>query len=117
MTEQEKRIQEQTKDAIEVLGFLKKDFENKAKPRCKFARVRAGLFFGIKALEKQVPTKLVYETRCSDRISGYCKSCGGAVLVIDTWLKRQRGHCCDWCGQRIAINWEQGGDTNDNEHN
>ena len=41
MTEQEKRIEEQTKDAIEVLGFLKKDFENKAEYDPLFAKRKA----------------------------------------------------------------------------
>lgn len=124
MTEQEKRIQEQTKDAIEVLGFLKTDFENKAKPRCKFARVRAGLFFGIKALEevqqyravgtveefkalkeKDTPYKPeVYE----DRYYG-CK-CGN--ILLHKWLKyptelmpKSEGlpHCLA-CGQKL--DWE-----------
>ena len=105
MTEQEKRIQEQTKDAIEVLDFLKKDFENKAKPRCKFARVRAGLFFGIKALEKQIPKKLI-ETKglifslTKDGSEAYeiiceCPNCRSREL--------KRGFPCK-CGQKL--DWE-----------
>ena len=91
MTEQEKRIQEQTKDAIEVLGFLKKDFENKAKPRCKFTRVRAGLFFGIKALEKQIPKKPVDKIMYLE-----CPACGD-VGILDCGY-------CPVCGQKL--DWE-----------
>lgn len=96
MTEQEKRIQEQTKDAIEVLGFLKKDFENKAKPRCKFARVRAGLFFGIEALEKQIP-KMVREL--DDTKTLYCAVCTSCQYLV---YRNQR--YCDGCGQKL--DWE-----------
>ena len=101
MTEQEKRIQKHTTDAIELLGFLKKDFENKAKPRCKFARVRAGLFFGIKALEKQIAKKPLGTTMAKDKDTsvgsiGRCPCCDGIVAEDMLW--------CDDCGQKL--DWE-----------
>lgn len=108
MTEQEKRIQEQTKDAIEVLGFLKTDFENKAKPRCKFARVRAGLFFAIKALEKQIPKKPIIQSRgvydddsgdwLRDEEWNMCPTCTTRNEVYRGW-----SHCIH-CGQKL--DWE-----------
>lgn len=92
MKEQEKRIEKQTKDAIEVLGFLKKAFENKAKPRCKYARVRAGLFFAIKALEKQIPKKPIDKFMYVE-----CPTCGN-VEILDCGY-------CPACGQKL--DWEE----------
>lgn len=96
MTEQEKRIEKQTKDAIEVLGFLKKDFENKAKPRCKFARVRAGLFFGIKALEKQIAKKPYVEADDDGFKLYHCPTCKMPILGSTEY--------CSDCGQKLS--WE-----------
>lgn len=106
MTEQEKRIEKQTKDAIEVLGFLKKDFENKAKPRCKFARVRAGLFFGIKALEKQIAKKPYVKSSDYNFKGYYCPCCDGYVRSVHTRMEiiREEDVYCGRCGQHLS--WE-----------
>lgn len=103
MTEQEKRIQEQTEDAIEVLNFLKKDFENKAKPRHRFARVRAGLFYGIKALEKQMPKKPYLETKgLLDVKMWHCPVC--KKEVASDWNRDLANTYCHHCGQKL--DWE-----------
>ena len=101
MTEQEERIQKQIEDAIEVLGFLKKDFENKAKPRCKFARVRAGIFFGIKALEKQVSQKPIDKSKNpADWHVMACPCCEYVFWNSGQFFHYEPKHC-DKCGQKI----------------
>lgn len=102
---------EAIKDAIEVLGFLKKDFENKAKPRCQFKRVRFSLSLAIQALENQIAKKPAfvytrfrhYGKHISDGQSidkcYKCPNCNSHVFHVFDDEKY-----CKYCGQKL--DWE-----------
>ena len=60
-------------------------------------RVVEARYMAIKALEKQIPNKLI-NTRQS--VSGCCPNC---KKYISDWLEYNKFMCCPYCGQ--AIDW------------
>ena len=72
----------QLKDTVEVLEFLLKCFENIAKPRVQYKRIRAALRMAIVAVERATPKEVLEK---------HCPVCGGMVAFRN----------CERCGQRL----------------
>ena len=50
-----------------------------------------------------IPTPLSFSMRFKNCICGYCPFCGSPVKIRNTLLRRIKGACCSWCGQRITV--------------
>lgn len=36
-------------------------------------------------------------------MAGFCPTCAGSVEIEKTWIRKQKGACCSWCGQRLKV--------------
>ena len=55
---------------------------------------------------RDFPTPLRFRMRFKNCICGYCPSCGGTVLIRKTVVRKIKGACCSWCGQRLEVNFK-----------
>ena len=56
---------------------------------------------------RAIPTKLSFAMRFKNRIAGYCPSCSGTVVIKNTFLRKIKGACCSWCGQKILFDFKE----------
>ena len=61
-------------------------------------RLRTAEEFAIKALEKQMPKKLI---NTCQYVSGCCPNC---KKYISDWLEYNEFMCCPYCGQKLDWN-------------
>ena len=64
------------------------------------------VYFACKHVEpSSEDLPIVQESITKRKTYGYCPCCGGTVEISNSFLRRHKGACCSWCGQRLQVNF------------
>ena len=89
-------------EALEILNYTSITISTSSKTIVE--QYHQMLHIAEEALEKQIPKK-VNDVLCNKKQKGgYCPTCGGTVVIENSFLRRIKENHCSWCGQ--ALLWE-----------
>ena len=69
-----------------------------------FKEIWRAIRFNMRKLERLAEELSIDEENITKKKTyGYCPCCGGTVHFHNTFLRKQKGYCCSWCGQPLKV--------------